>query len=124
MEGFWRVEVRLCQSRTQGFREASGPLQVVGGAVLVTNYESLTMAAQFAGVRLPEWHQRGLLVEVPDGEYCCRVVQMFDPDEAESAGPGKPDFVLEFSRSAGIPPAWSEIPWFRADPSTATDGGA
>jgi hypothetical protein len=111
LEGFWRVDVRLRRSPTQGFREASGPLRVVGGAVLVTNYESLTMAAQFADVRLPEPHQRDQSFELPDGEFGCRVIQMFNPEEAESAGPGKPDFVLEFSRSAGVPVAWSEIPW-------------
>ncbi len=90
----------------------SGPVRVAGGAVLVTNYDSLSMAAQFKDVRLPEQYQRDLLVEIPDGHYCCRVAQMFDPGKVESAGPGKPDFVLEFSRPAGTPAAWSEIPWF------------
>ena len=123
LEGLWRVDVQLRRPRVRGFREVVGPLRVVGGAVLVTNYESLTMAAQFADVRLPEPHQRALMVDVPDGEYACRVVQMFDPGEAESAGPGKPDFVLEFSRSSGSSAAWPEIPWFRAEPSAAPNRG-
>src|SRR5688572_5144628 len=58
LEGFWRVEVRFQESSLQGFREVSGPLRVVGGAVLLTNYESLTMAAQFADVRLPQKHEQ------------------------------------------------------------------
>jgi hypothetical protein len=115
LEGCWRVDVRLSRSRVHGFREVSGPVRVTGGVLLVTNYESLTMAAQFEDVRLPERHQRDLLVGIPDGDYGCRVVQMFDPGKTESAGAGKPDFVLEFSRSAGIPAAWSEIPWFSAE---------
>jgi hypothetical protein len=118
LEGFWRVDVRLSPSGIQGYREISGPLHVVGGAVLVTNYESLTMAAQYADVRLPQQHERDQLVELPDGEYVCRVVQMFDPEEAESAGADQPDFVLEFSRSAGTR-AWSRIPWFSTNAGAA-----
>jgi len=123
LEGVWRVEARQRRSRTRGFREVSGPIRVVGGAVLVTNYESLTMAAQFADVRLPERHQRDLVVELPDGEYACRVVQMFDPSAAESAGAGKPDFVLEFTRVAGALESWPGVPWSEAEPGAAADGG-
>jgi hypothetical protein len=112
LEGRWQVDVLLRPSHVRGFREVSGPLQVVGGQVLVTNYESLTMAAQFEDVRLPEEHQQDLLVEIPNGNYSCRVVQMFDPGVAESAAPGTPDFVLEFSSESGAAAAWSEIPWF------------
>jgi hypothetical protein len=114
LEGFWRVDVRRRRSLVRGFREVVGPIRVAGGAVLVTNYEALTMAAQFWDVRLPERHQQSLLVEFPDGEYDCRVVQMFDPCESESAGPGKPDFILEFSRTTGNRSEWSEVPWFKA----------
>ena len=115
LEGVWRVEVRQRWSRASGFREVSGPIRVVGGAVLVTNYESLTMAAQFADVRLPERHQRDSLVELPDGEYACRVVQMFDPSEAKSAEEGRPDFVLEFTRATGVLEPWPVVPWFEAE---------
>ncbi|MFO0822741.1 MAG: hypothetical protein U0792_06410 [Gemmataceae bacterium] len=112
LAGIWKVEVLLRASRRNGFREVSGPIQVIGGCVLLTNYESLTMAAQFEDVRLPEPHQKNLLVEVPDGEYRCRVIQMFDPSNAGAVGPGKPDFVVEFARAGSLPAAWAEIPWF------------
>jgi hypothetical protein len=118
-EGFWQVDVRLGRSQVRGFREVVGPLRVVGGAVLITNYESLTMAAQFADVRLPEPHHWDSLLKVPDGDYACRVVQMFDPAEAESTGADKPDFTLELIRTSDLPSVWSEIPWF----SAVADGG-
>jgi hypothetical protein len=123
LEGIWRVDVRQRRSHARGFREVSGPIRVVGGAVLVTNYESLTMAAQFADVRLPEQHQRDLVVEFPDGEYACRVVQMFDPSAGVSAGAGKPDFVLEFTQTAVALESWPGVPWFEAEPGAAADGG-
>src|SRR6266508_3748981 len=57
LEGFWKVDVVLKKSKVKGFRAVNGPLQVVGGSLLLTNYESLTMAAQFKDVTLPEKHQ-------------------------------------------------------------------
>jgi len=53
-EGLWNVNVVLKKSNARGYREVSGPLKIVGGALMVTNYESLTMAAQFKDVTLPE----------------------------------------------------------------------
>ena len=115
LEGFWKVDVRLKKSKVKGFREASGPLRVVGGSLLLTNYESLTMAAQFKDVTLPEKHQEDLLVLLPDGDYTCRIIQMFDPEQEETAGDEKPDFVVEVLKATGKPAPWEAIPWFKVD---------
>jgi hypothetical protein len=113
LEGFWKVDVRLKKSNMKGFREVSGALQVVGGSLLVTNYESLTMAAQFEEVTLPEKHKEDLLVSSPDGDYTCRIIQMFDPEQEESAGDDRPDFVVELLKATGKPASWESIPWFK-----------
>jgi hypothetical protein len=115
LEGSWKVDVRLKKSKVKGFREASGPVQVVGGSLLLTNYESLTMAAQFKDVTLPEKHQEDLLVSLPDGDYTCRIIQMFDPEQQESAGDDSPDFVIEIQKATGKVAAWESIPWFKVD---------
>lgn len=115
LEGFWNVEVVLQKTMVKGFREVSGPLQVQGGSLLVTNYESLTMAAQFKDVTLPEKHQKDLLISLPDGDYTCRIIQMFDPDHAESAGNDKPDFIIEIQKGPSNIVVWAGIPWFNVD---------
>ncbi|MEZ6142185.1 MAG: hypothetical protein R3B84_16615 [Zavarzinella sp.] len=112
LEGFWKVDVRLKKTKVKGFREASGPLQVVGGSLLLTNFESLTMAAQFKDVSLPEKHQEDLLVSLPDGGYICRIIQMFDPQQEESVGDGNPDFIIEVLKATQKVAAWENIPWF------------
>jgi hypothetical protein len=112
LEGYWNVEFRIGAQDVRGFREVTGPICVVGGSVLVTSYESLTMAAQFDDVRLPQTQERDQQVEVPDGGYRCRVVQMFDPNGGDSAEDGSPDFVLVLSELTEDTPAWSDIPWF------------
>jgi len=122
LEGLWRVEVRVGGPPVRGFREVVGPVRVAGGSVLVTSYDGLTMAAQFADVSLPQDHERDQLIEVPDGDYACRVVQMFDPEATDSAGDGSPDFVIVLGESSVVVPAWSDIPWFTdAEPGAAAD---
>lgn len=115
LEGFWKVDVVLKKAEVKGFREVSGPLQVTGGSLLLTNYESLTMAAQFKDVTLPEKHQEDLLLSLPDGDYTCRIFQMFDPDEEESVGDDKPDFVIEIQEATGKTGVWESVPWFEVD---------
>jgi hypothetical protein len=115
LEGFWKVDVSLKEAKVKGFREVSGPLQVAGGSLLLTNYESLTMAAQFKDVALPEKHQEDLLVSLADGDYTCRIIQMFDPTQEETAGNDSPDFVVEVLTATGKPVEWECIPWFKVD---------
>jgi hypothetical protein len=112
LEGCWKVDVLRQPAKVEGFRQVSGPLRVTGGSVLMTNYESLTMAAQFEDITLPEKHQRHLLLAVPDDNYTCRVIQMFDPQHQESAEDGGPDFVVELLPAARDGAAWQDIPWF------------
>jgi hypothetical protein len=115
LEGFWKVDVTLKKTTVKGFREVSGRLRVAGGSLLLTNYESLTMAAQFKDVTLPEKHQEDLLVSLPDGDYTCRIIQMFDPEHEETAGDDNPDFILELQRATANIAAWETIPWFEVD---------
>jgi hypothetical protein len=113
LEGMWNVDIVSQLTKTTGVREITGSLSVDGGSLLLTNYESLTMAAQFEDVKLPEKHQQELLVSLPNGDYTCRIVQMFDPEQQDSATGGKADFVVEVWKSSGKIAAWESIPWFR-----------
>lgn len=97
-EDTWRVEIRLGNPPEPGFREFTAVIRASGEHLLLTNYESLTMAAQFESVTLPEPHARDLLVPVQPGLYRCRVVQRFDPEpHAPSLRDDRADFVVELA---------------------------
>jgi hypothetical protein len=112
LEGFWKVDIVLHETKLEGFRQICGQIQVVGNAILLTNYESLTMAAQFEDVKLPQKHQQDLLVSLPDGSYACKIIQMLDPGCKNSADDDQPDFVIEIQSAIGKIEAWDDIPWF------------
>ena len=112
LEGCWNVEVVLGSTTTQGFREVTGPLHVVGGHVLLSSYDSLTMAAQFNDVVLPEKHEQHLLLPISDGTYACRIVQLFDPDDFDfDSNTDTANFLIELTNAAPGITAWNEIPW-------------
>lgn len=107
-EETWQVEVRTEPLRRGGFREFEAPIEATGGQLLLTNYESLTMAAQFADVVLPGAGNEGFTIAVQPGIYRCRVIQRFDP-EGEEAGEG-PDFQIVLTPgTADASPA--VLPW-------------
>ena len=63
-EGSWTVDVSLSGPAGAGIREVTGSIVATNGRLLVTNYESLTMVAQFNDVALPEQHESDLVVNV------------------------------------------------------------
>jgi len=79
MEHVWSVDVLFEPVELTGIREVNGSIIASQGRLLLTNYESLTMAAQFADVRLPEAHEQDQILSVSPGTYNCRIIQLPDP---------------------------------------------
>jgi hypothetical protein len=116
-EDFWRVEIRLGRSSIIGFREFAAPLRATKDHLLLTNYESLTMAAQVDDVRLPQRHQADLLFPVATGLYLCRIVQRHDPIAHEPAErEDESDFIIELiptedAKIDEVDATRTRIPW-------------
>jgi hypothetical protein len=109
-EGCWTVEVLPHVHPAAGAREVSGSIVSSRGRLLVTNYESLTMAAQFQDIVLPEAHQRELLFHVSPGSYLCRIVQ--HRLEAGNWTKGQvPEFSIGLEAVADMAAPWERIPW-------------
>jgi len=109
-EDLWTVEVVTDDEaeRPTGHRRVTGPIRVTAGRLHLTGYESLTMAAQFPDVRLPEPHLQDLVVELPVGQYAAEIIQLLDPDE--DATDAKPDFVIALT-SGQAAETWRNPPW-------------
>jgi hypothetical protein len=106
-EGRWTVDVSLSRAVEAGIREVTGSIVATKGRLLLTNYESLTMIAQFSDVTLPEPDQTALVVDVSPGLYRCRIVQ-----HALQAGDGgDAEFRIELQPVKAPEPPWAKIPW-------------
>ncbi len=113
MEHFWHIDVSFTPTRMTGFREIIGSITASKGRLLLTNYESLTMAAQFPDVVLPEPHEHRQLLAVSPGLYDCRIVQLSDPS-SDAPFVERVSFLYEFVPATSPREVWNELPWSRA----------
>jgi hypothetical protein len=111
-EELWRVQVRFSTSAVRGYREVDGSLVVTNNRLLLTNYDALTMAAQFQEIILPEPQHADSVISIPTGAYHCRIVQTTDPTiERPSNTSLVYDFVVEIVSMTGVLPVWTAVPW-------------
>jgi hypothetical protein len=110
LEHFWRIQVSLEPIPASGFREITGSIAASQGRLLLTNYESLTMAAAYPDVSLPQRHEQDRMLSMRAGLYDVRVVQRSDPNGKK---PFKEsiNFVYQFTRATVPKDSWSQIPW-------------
>lgn len=109
-ENTWKVDLRRGFGEVAGFRQTMGTIVSLRGRLLVTNYESLTMAAQYRDETLPQRHETDCVVTVDPGSYLCRITQLRNPDDLDDAETTV-DFIVELAASNQAEPAWTDIPW-------------
>lgn len=114
MENFWLVQVQFSPTDVRGFRELSGSIVASQGRLLLTSYDSLTMAAQFDDVTLPLPEEQGQVVQVTPGTYGCRIVQLHDhsysPENSAALDAAKAHYIVQLSKSDAASAPWQEVP--------------
>ena len=112
--GNWIVKLVFGSSNETGLRSFVSGLKT-NGKLLLTTYESLTMAAQFEDVSLPEAHEAEQVIEVAPGSYRVTVIQCFQTEQAESDevfNQTTPHYIVALeSANEEIAPI-KEVPWF------------
>ena len=81
LEYTWKVKIDTQASNQESYRDIRGVIEVTSGKLHLTNYESLTRAAQFEDLKLPENHLNDLVIELENGKYMVKIRQLFNPDE-------------------------------------------
>lgn len=105
----YAVQVRSGITADSGFRSIEGAISVTGRALHLVSYDALTMAAQFEDEVLPSKHERHLRIELENGHYRIRVVQLYDPGRLNKPDPSTPDFLVEFEQGESQP--WPGVAW-------------
>lgn len=111
--GNWRIEVQDGWENARGFREVTGRVTATGDRLHLTSYDELTWGAQFPDCRLPRPGTEGWAIPITPGSYDIRVVQLYDPAQADSEAvfyQAASHFILELRPSQEEAPQ-TRVPW-------------
>ena len=81
-ENSWTVCFVEQPSEKSSFREFTKTMEVTDQKLFLTNYEDLTMAAQFEQEAIPAKHNAHLFIELDNGIYELTVRQLVDPQDS------------------------------------------
>lgn len=119
-ESDWKVDIEEGHTTEPGFREFTGDIINTGQLLHLVNYDSLTMAAQFDDILLPDDETADYEIPLAPGAYRIRVVPMFDPASEwwDVLGEESPAFRIEYQAidaanvrvSADTGPQWWDEP--------------
>ena len=93
-ENTWRVNFVNEPSETKSFREFHTTLEVTNGKIFLTNYEDLTMAAQYCDERIPAKYNADLSIYLDNGRHEFKIRQFFDPADDNYEPEGKVNFEI------------------------------
>ena len=81
-EGFHNVAIIPEPTTQTATKEFKGQIEVTRGCIYLTNYEDLSMAAQFDNENLPAAHNSDLIIHLPNAGYNVTVRQLTYLDNA------------------------------------------
>lgn len=115
-ENTWKVNIVEESSKKIAYQEARGVIEVTDGKLYLTNYESLTMAAQFSKIQLPEQHHQHLFIAIENGKYMVKFRQLFNP-ELFNASSKEIHFEIVIQKIMSMPEIYNnnvdEIYWYK-----------
>lgn len=88
------VELRDYKSQRKSHRDVQSNLRVTNGRLWLTNYEDLSMAAQFEDEKIPSNHHSDLEFPIKNGAYQVLIRQLFDPNKHDWEILAKPIFEI------------------------------
>ena len=81
-EGLHNVTIIQEPTTQDATKEFSGEIEVTNGRLYLTNYEDLSMAAQFGDEKLPATHNSDLVIYLPNAVYNVTVRHLNDLNHA------------------------------------------
>lgn len=81
-EDTWNVLITMNSENLHSnpYREEEALIEVTHNKLHFVNYETLTMAAQFKDIVLPESHMKDLSINLENGHYLVSISQLLNPE--------------------------------------------
>lgn len=94
LQNTWTIIFSDKPPNQKAFKEFSKSIEVTSGQLFLTNYEDLTMAAQFDEETIPANHNSELCIKLDNGKYIFLIRQMFNPENYDYDKIEKNDFEI------------------------------
>ena len=110
----WNIEVHLGEPSIKGHRTHKSYI-ITEGTLLLTTYDSITMAAQYSDTLLPEAHEQDQVFQVEQGKYEVIVVQNFPTeliDSEELWDYGGTHYFIFIQKTLTYELTKGSLPWF------------
>ena len=94
LQNEWIVSFVEKYSDKKAFREFTSTIKVTREKLYLTNYEDLTMSAQFEDSKIPAEHNSELIIKLENGLYNLSIRQLFNPEDYDYEAEEKVDFEI------------------------------
>lgn len=111
-ENEWTILFLDKPSDNKSFREFTKTINITNEQLHLTNYEDLTMAAQFEKHKIPADHNSDLTIKLDNGLYDLTIRQMFDPEDYDYEAGGKINFEIVMRKTTKQLHKIDEIYWW------------
>lgn len=112
-EDEWIVSFTNQSSGQKSFREFHSTITVTNEKLYLTNFEDLTMAAQFKNEKIPSNCNSDLAIPLENGQYLVTVRQLFDPENYMNNENGRIHFEIVFQITDHVTENIDRIFWWK-----------
>ena len=109
----WTVALLEKPSAKKSFRAFTKSITVTNEKLYLTNYEDLTMAAQFKDEKVPAAHNADWIIKLDNGIYDMTIRQLFDPEDFDYEAEGKINFEIVIQKAHQETRSITEIYWWK-----------
>lgn len=95
----WTVSLVDKSESKKAFREFTSTINVTDGKLYLTNYDDLTMSAQFEDTKIPAEHNSDLIIKLENGLYNLTIRQLFDPEDYNYEADAKVNFEIVMQKT-------------------------
>src|SRR3546814_9564220 len=95
----WTVSFVDKSSNKKAFREFTSTINVTDEKLYLTNYEDLTMSAQFEDTKIPAKHNSDLIIKLENGLYNLTIRQLFEPEDYDYDADGNVNFAIVMQKT-------------------------
>lgn len=108
----WTISFLSKPDNKKYIREFISTINVTDGKLYLTNYDDLTMSAQFEDTKIPAEHNSDLVIKLENGLYNLTIRQLFNPEDYDYEPDEKINFEIVIQKTEKETEKIDKIYWW------------